>query len=442
MKALAEPSFTPVPSGLVQRKCACGQSLGLASECGECREKRLAGRPPLMQSKLTIGLPGDKYEQEADQVAEQVMRMGDLEDSRAETKSTHLQVPGIQRKYLGAEAQLQRQADEAEEEEEDTEEDVAEEGDENDEEGGDQDDDIEDEEEETLQAKELPGSTPSLSFSLEESIQSLRGGGNPLPETTRNFFERRFGHDFGHVRIHADTQAASTAKALRARAFTLGPDIVFGAGQDSFDTPKGQRLLAHELTHVIQQGAAHAAGSRESSPAHNIQKMGEGPVRVSLKLSPGVVQSTPEECTFGEIEAWAVVSVANLAAPAGLADAKASIGAVCRPSNCNCVDGSAFTAPGRVAAWQNIVAASGGVDRTGGGNFMCVGNQNCWFVHRCRNSRGRLVRRTKNLTPSGTTAVVGHGTLFFYNDLRRGRCPRAPSPTVPPRRRRRSRRRT
>ena len=78
-------------------------------------------------------------------------------------------------------------------------------------------------------------------------------GARPLHGHTRPFFERRFGQDFGHVRIHTDAGAARAAASLEARAFTTGHDIVFGAGEWAPQTPAGRRLLAHELAHVVQQ---------------------------------------------------------------------------------------------------------------------------------------------------------------------------------------------
>jgi hypothetical protein len=77
--------------------------------------------------------------------------------------------------------------------------------------------------------------------------------GLPLDSATRAYFEPRFGHDFGHVRVHADTAAGARAAALDAAAYTVGPDILFGPGQYAPESPVGQRLLAHELTHVAQQ---------------------------------------------------------------------------------------------------------------------------------------------------------------------------------------------
>ncbi|HEV2387308.1 MAG TPA: DUF4157 domain-containing protein [Candidatus Acidoferrales bacterium] len=81
----------------------------------------------------------------------------------------------------------------------------------------------------------------------------LRSPGQPLDSATRAFMESRFGHDFSRVRVHADAQAAESARAVSALAYTVGSDLVFNAGQFAPTTGPGRRLLAHELTHVVQQ---------------------------------------------------------------------------------------------------------------------------------------------------------------------------------------------
>ena len=74
-----------------------------------------------------------------------------------------------------------------------------------------------------------------------------------MPESERSFFEPRFGYDFSRVGVHTDTQAAESARAVNARAFTVGGDVVFGAGQYAQGASEGRRLMVHELTHVVQQ---------------------------------------------------------------------------------------------------------------------------------------------------------------------------------------------
>jgi hypothetical protein len=84
----------------------------------------------------------------------------------------------------------------------------------------------------------------------------LATSGRPLDAPTRAFFEPRLGHDFSRVRIHADAAAGESAQEMKAHAYTVGSHIVFGAGRFSPESVEGRRLIAHELTHVIQQGGA------------------------------------------------------------------------------------------------------------------------------------------------------------------------------------------
>lgn len=87
----------------------------------------------------------------------------------------------------------------------------------------------------------------------------LRSPGQPLDAQTLAFMEPRFGHDFSGVRVHTDAKAAESARDVNALAYTVGRDVVFGAGQHSPRTSAGRRLMAHELTHVVQQTNANAA---------------------------------------------------------------------------------------------------------------------------------------------------------------------------------------
>lgn len=107
----------------------------------------------------------------------------------------------------------------------------------------------------------------ALAPQADAAVQAtLAGAGAPLDTRTRGFMESRFGHDFGRVRIHADSAAAASAQAVHAHAYTLGRDIVFGAGQYAPSTGTGQRLLAHELAHVVQQQAAPQQGTLMRAP--------------------------------------------------------------------------------------------------------------------------------------------------------------------------------
>ncbi len=115
------------------------------------------------------------------------------------------------------------------------------------------------EEEEPIQTKQAGGKNPRVSPSLAAQVHSLRGSGQPLPRTMRNFFEPRFGYDFSQVRVHTDSQAADSTRIVNARAFTIGKDVVFGTGQYTPETDEGKKLLAHELTHVVQQSDGRSA---------------------------------------------------------------------------------------------------------------------------------------------------------------------------------------
>ncbi|QBE66495.1 eCIS core domain-containing protein [Pseudoduganella lutea] len=109
----------------------------------------------------------------------------------------------------------------------------------------------------SVQRKETAG-TPdgavAVSASYERSLQqAVRGGGSALPASVRGFMESRFSHDFSGVRVHHDAQADTLSGQIDARAFTLGQDIFFGRSEYAPSSDTGQRLLAHELTHVVQQ---------------------------------------------------------------------------------------------------------------------------------------------------------------------------------------------
>lgn len=102
----------------------------------------------------------------------------------------------------------------------------------------------------------LRSEVPGEALDTAEAARAAAHGGEPLPGSVRDFFEPRFGQDFSQVRVHADSQAEEAARAVQARAYTLGSHVVFGSGQYAPFTADGQRLLAHELTHVVQQGGS------------------------------------------------------------------------------------------------------------------------------------------------------------------------------------------
>jgi hypothetical protein len=108
-------------------------------------------------------------------------------------------------------------------------------------------------EEKIVQCKNASELTPDVAAEIESNVKALKSVGQPLPESIRAFFELRFGHDFSKVRVHCDSIASSSAKAINSRAYTIGNDIVFSDGHYMPQTNEGRRLLAHELTHVLQQ---------------------------------------------------------------------------------------------------------------------------------------------------------------------------------------------
>ncbi|MHC4475119.1 MAG: eCIS core domain-containing protein [Planctomycetota bacterium] len=186
-------------------------------------------RGPPVQAKLTVGQPNDKYEQEADRIADEVLPMPEPRVQRTgtcpeceEDRDEFVQTNPLADQITPL---VQREIESQEEEEE----------------------------EEPIQTKTKIGATPSVTPSLEARINSLRGGGQLLQESTRGFFESCFGRDFSNVRVHSDSSAAQAAKAVQAKAYTVGEDIVFGCGQYKPELEGGKHLLAHELAHVLQQ---------------------------------------------------------------------------------------------------------------------------------------------------------------------------------------------
>lgn len=102
--------------------------------------------------------------------------------------------------------------------------------------------------------------------------QVLASPGRPLEPTLRQDMEQRFGHDFSHVRVHSGTAAEQSARDVRAHAYTVGHNMVFGADRLAFGTCEGRRLIAHELTHVIQQRGSSSVIQREAIPSGIILK--------------------------------------------------------------------------------------------------------------------------------------------------------------------------
>ncbi len=195
---------------------------------------RISLRP---QTKLTVSQPGDVYEQEADRVAQQVMQTISEPGSKQSVQREALpeEEEELQMKSLtDANISLQREALPEEEEE--------------------------------LQMKSLSdaitpvvqrqGGGVAATSDLETSIQQERGSGQPLSDDIRQPMEQSFGTDFSGVKIHTDSRSDQLNQSIQARAFTTGQDIFFRQGEYAPESHGGKELLAHELTHVVQQNGS------------------------------------------------------------------------------------------------------------------------------------------------------------------------------------------
>jgi outer membrane protein OmpA-like peptidoglycan-associated protein len=220
-------SFTTDGLGIpfLQRKCAA---------CAKQEEKL---HTKAVQAKLAINRPGDAFEQEADRVADTVMRMPEAE-SVEPFKSLGAAVP----------PRLQRMCQECEDEKQTATSNSRQSLSNNNTQSN-----TDPEPDENLQAKEIPGAVPEMSSDSAAELSAFKGSGRMLPQSERRFFEPRFGYDFSNVRIHTDQRAESSARKINALAYTAGSHVVFGEGQYHPETGAGRRLIAHELAHVIQQ---------------------------------------------------------------------------------------------------------------------------------------------------------------------------------------------
>lgn len=173
----------------------------------------------VIQTKLAINRPGDSYEQEADRVSEQITR---TPEPRLQRKCACGGTPG----HTGECEEYRKKRL-------------------------------------SLQRESLDVAGPVADDFAPPIVHDvLRSPARSLDPETRAFMEPHFGHDFSRVRIHADAGASLAADAVQAQAFTVGSDIVMGSGKFTPSTPAGRKLLAHELTHVVQQTASRGAALR------------------------------------------------------------------------------------------------------------------------------------------------------------------------------------
>lgn len=176
----------------------------------------------MLQAKLTVGAANDSYEQEADRVAAEVVRAPAPEEEATVQAKPAPRVTSLAQRRAQEEAALQMAP---------------------------------------MFNLPLQRSAPSSdSFQagpeVEQRLQARRGNGKPLAPETRAFMEPRFGADFGGVRIHTGAESTQLNRALGAKAFTHGQDVYFNQSEFDPGSSGGKQLLAHELTHVVQQGGA------------------------------------------------------------------------------------------------------------------------------------------------------------------------------------------
>lgn len=186
---------------------------------------------PFFQAKLTVNQPGDKYEQEADRFASQVVN-SEYPDSESFFKP---QITPV----INRSEQNERQV--------------------------------------------LPNH-------VESTLQKSAYSGSPLPQNTRSSMERGLGKDLSEVKIHQDSEAVEANRNLNANAFTYGNHIYFNTGKFSPDTKSGQLLLAHELTHVIQQDALSGLGIQRDEDETNADSSEEGEFEFDYNLLPPSLQ--------------------------------------------------------------------------------------------------------------------------------------------------------
>jgi hypothetical protein len=195
--------------------------------------------PITIQPKLTVNTPGDIYEQEADHISEQVMRMPESKLQRECGGGTKCQPeePSPEHQHL--------------------------------------------------QTKHIGSSEAGKTSAPPIVHEVLASLGQPLNPATRAFMEPRFGYDFTRVRLHTDPLAARSAESVAAQAYTVGSDVVFGAGRYSPTTGDGQRLLAHELAHVMQQRSGPALQRQDAQQSQTIP--------TDLKSSANIGKMTDKE---------------------------------------------------------------------------------------------------------------------------------------------------
>lgn len=274
-----------------------------------------------IQAKLSVNTPGDAHEQEADAVADKVMRMPQPatttiapSPAREELQKKEEDKKEEDRMQIGSvdAAPLMRRFDEWERDPMLT----------GEEDGAplarhgigrkDEEDNMitgetdpaplqRREEEEKIQAK--GEGVPEVQPSFEQGLQSAKGGGSPLPDGVKQHMESGIGADFSNVRVHTGTQAAQLSSSIQAQAFTHGRDIYFNEGKYNPGTDSGKHLLAHELTHTVQQGAAaQTSQTVQRQPDPDPGKTYKIVIPKGAKLNGKLIETDAELDTYAEIQ--------------------------------------------------------------------------------------------------------------------------------------------
>ena len=291
---IRRPRTTPrQPSALLLQHAASNPDaaspesiLGLQSSYGN---RAVASLLSGVQTRLKVGPVGDSYEREADRVAQQVMNMP--APAAGQSVSQRREGGAVQKSPLVSSITPRVQRQEKEEE-------PLNEG------------DIptrsalqrqeEEEAAETALVQRQGDGGFEASGDIEARLNARRGGGSSLAREVRAFMEPRFGADFGGVRLHTDGEAAQISQSLGAQAFTHGKDIYFGQDRYSPGSNEGKRLLAHELTHVVQQNGATVRREEEGA--------GGGEEETEQEGSVPNIELGPEEAPWGGPEEGADAS--------------------------------------------------------------------------------------------------------------------------------------
>lgn len=262
-RALSNPSaanLTPAVMTSLQRSHGNQFVAQLARQQGKSSTKLTAP----IQMKMSVTAADDHHEHEADAVAQNVVSKissGEVQREREQA----LQAKRIQREGEEEEEMMMKRIDRQDEEEEMQMKRI----DRQEEEEEMQMKRIDRQEEEEMMAKRIDRKSSKDGFDvdgdLENRIENSRGGGQSLDDNTRQNMEGAFGADFSDVRVHTGSEASELSSSVQARAFTTGSDIYFNEGEYNPGSSQGQELLAHELTHTIQQGAVSQTKRKEES---------------------------------------------------------------------------------------------------------------------------------------------------------------------------------